>query len=135
MADFERLSTIGITVKVNNVAIAGVTEFGDLGGDPTMLDATVLTDEARVNVLGVQEQDNWTLSYVWNRADYQALNTAAASATPVAIEVAFPEGDTFTNTGTVSNVANGASVNAVRMGRASIALGGKWVYTAGSNNG
>ena len=51
------LTTIGVIVKINNVAVKGATEYSDIGGAPSTIDATKLTDTVRVNKIGVQEQE------------------------------------------------------------------------------
>lgn len=39
------LASIGISVKVNSVALNYVTDIGDIGGSPSELDATTLKEQ------------------------------------------------------------------------------------------
>lgn len=127
------LTSIGVTVKVNNVAVAGATEFDDLGSAPDMIDATKLTDAVRVNKRGVQDQGAWTVTYLFNNnlttSDFRTLEALDAAGASVSIEVAFPDGTKFTNSGIPSNYATGASVNQMLQGRCAFALDGEWTVT------
>lgn len=133
MADpIKLLSTIGIKVKINNVLIAKATSFGDIGAEPSRIDATSLADTVRVNILGVQEYDSWTLEYLYNDTDRATLQAAetASKVTPVAVEVELPNGDKYANTAEVSAYVAGGGVNEALRGTASCALQGAWEFTA-----
>ena len=98
-----------------------------------MLDATKLSDSVRVNVPGVQDLGAWELSYLFNNnestSDFRALNTLMAAGNAVAIEVSFPDGTKFANTGIPTNYATGAQVNSMLQAKCSFALQGSWTVT------
>lgn len=136
----DRLSTIGIRIYLTyngtTQEIEGATEFGDLGGEPNMIDATCLSDTAQKNILGVQQQDAWNVTYLYDNTNYDAIqtmidaaNTAQAAMT---VKVVFPEEvqtskkPKFTNTGRVSQFVQGKGVGEVRTVQLSVALDGTW---------
>lgn len=136
----DRLSTIGIRIYLTyngtTQEIEGATEFGDLGGEPNMIDATCLTDTAQKNILGVQQQDAWNVTYLYDNTNYDAIqtmidaaNTAQAAMT---VKVVFPEEIStgtkpkFTNTGRVSQYVQGKGVGEVRTVQLTVALDGTW---------
>ena len=135
MADTNNyLTTIGVIVKINNVAVKGATEYSDIGGAPSTIDATKLTDTVRVNKIGVQEQDNWDVTYWFNNneaaSDFRvlkALDEAKTLNVPVSVE--FPDGSVASNTGQVSTYVSGGSVGEMQSAHAIVALDGAWTWT------
>lgn len=127
------LTTIGITIKVNNTAVKGATEFSDLGASPNLLDATKLTDTVKVNKPGVQELPAWTVTYLFNNnlndSDFRTLQTLSDAGAAVAVEVDMPDGTKFTNTGIPTNYAVGARVNEMQTAKCEFALQGAWQVT------
>ena len=139
----DRLSTIGIRIYLTydgtTQEIEGATEFGDLGGEPNMIDATCLTDTAQKNILGVQQQDAWNVTYLYDNTNYDAIqtmiNAANTAQAAMTIKVVVPEeitsgGSTvkpkFSNTGRVSQYVQGKGVGEVRTVQLSVALDGTW---------
>lgn len=126
------LTSIGVTVKINNVAIAGATEFSDVGGAPSTIDATKLTDTVRVNKLGVQEMDNFDVTFLFNNnestSDFRVLK-ALEGQLAVPVEVSFPDGTKATNTGSLGVYATGAQINEMLQAHAVMALDGNWTWT------
>lgn len=125
------LSTIGIVIKINNKPVWGATEFGDLGGEPNMIDATKLTDSVRVNIIGIQEQDAWQVTYQYDSGDTEndytwlkALDRAKTKNVPVSVE--FPDGSVFNNSGQVSTYIQGKGIGEVITAVASVSLDGEW---------
>lgn len=130
------LSTIGIIVKINNVAVWGATDFGDLGAEPNLIDATKLTDAVRVNIMGVQDQGTFNITYQYEGGeatnDYKRIK-ALKGTKNVPVSISIPNGETvdvFSNTGEVSTYVNGAGVGDVITATASFALDGEWVETS-----
>jgi hypothetical protein len=127
------LTTIGIVVKVNSVAVKGATEFSDLGASPNMLDATKLTDTVKVNKPGVQELPAWVVTYLFNNnestSDFRVLQALADAGAAVPVEVDFPDGTKFTNTGIPTNYAVGGQVNQMQTAKCEFALQGAWTVT------
>lgn len=132
------LTTIGIEVRVNNVAVAGATEISDIGGAPNTIDATKLTDTVRVNKLGVQELDNFDITFWFNNnestSDFRVLK-ALKGQEHVPVEVDFTDGTKATNAGQVDTYVSGASVGEMQSAHAIIALDGDWVWTNPSQSG
>ena len=129
------LSTIGVIVKINDAAIWGATDYSDIGGAPSLIDATKLTDSVQVNIPGIQEQDIWEVTYQYDTgetgtSDYdrlKALQTAKTKNVPV--EVDFPDGSKFTNTGEVRTYIQGKGVGDVITAVAAVTLDGEWTHT------
>lgn len=128
------LTSIGITVKVDDITVESATSIGDLGGAPTMIDGTTLADRSRVSYIGVQEQDSWEIEYLFENkttdSTFRKLDAMTADQTVShTVEVAFPDGTKFTNHGTVSNRVNGAGVGEMIKCVLTVALGGAWTRT------
>ena len=62
------LASIGISVKVNSVALNYVTDIGDIGGSPSELDATTLKDKIKITVQGVKDIKAWECSYLYDKS-------------------------------------------------------------------
>ena len=139
----DRLSTIGIRIYLTydgtTKEIEGATEFGDLGGEPNMIDATCLTDTVQKNILGVQQQGAWNVTYLYDNTNYDAIQTMINSANraqaAMDIKVVFPEEITsggatvkpkYSNSGRVSQYVQGKGVGEVRTVQLSVALDGIW---------
>lgn len=140
----DRLSTIGIRIYLTydgtTKEIEGATEFGDLGGEPNMIDATCLTDTAQKNILGVQQQGAWNVTYLYDNTNYDAIqtmiNAANTAQAAMDVKVVFPEeiisgGSTvqpkFSNSGRVSQFVQGKGVGEVRTVQLTVALDGTWI--------
>ena len=98
-----------------------------------MIDGTKLTDTVRVNYRGVQNADAWELTYLFNNnesgSDFRTLQALDAAGNAVPVEVSFPDGTKFSNTGVPTNWATGAQVNSMLQAKCSFALQGKWTVT------
>lgn len=121
------LSSIGITVKINNVAVWGAVDFSDLGAAPSTIDATKLTDAARVYIPGIKDIGLWTVTYQYETGDettdydrLKTLETAHTKNVPVSVE--FSNGDVFSTTGEVSTYIQGRGLGEVITAVASVAL-------------
>ena len=109
------LTTVGVTVKIGTTQIMWAHDFGELGGEPEGLDCTPLTALVHMEKSGVIEQEKWTVDYYFNSDDYDALEALKTAGTTSAIEVAFPGGVKFTNSGrVVGNYLSAGSVNTVQ---------------------
>ena len=132
------LTSIGIEVKVNSVAVAGAISFGDIGGSPNTLDATKLTDTVRKYEQGVQDYSAWDLTYLFNNneatSDYRLLQAISDAKTSVPIEVSFSDGTKFTNTGKCANRVTGAGVDAMIEAVATFTLQDAWTVTNPSSS-
>lgn len=133
------LSTEGIEIKINNVAMEAAYDFSQIGGEPSQIDTTTLKDKVRTHILGVQEQDNWTVNYYYKSGDadndykrLRALQDAKTKAVPV--EISFPDGMRFTNSGEISTYIQGKGVNEAIAAVAVVALDDEWtpVYPTGA---
>lgn len=130
----ERLVSVGTKVWINGHQLLGAMNTGEFGGDPNRIDASTLLDKIDQSVLGRQSQGLWQVEYIYNDADFSAMETAAALGTSVLVKVEIKNGATFENTGTVSNRMNGVGDNATLTATVSVAIdGGSWVYTAPSS--
>ncbi len=134
MADTNNyLTSIGVEIKVNNVVVAGAIECDDLGASPEMLDATKLSDKVKVNKPGVQDQGAWAITYLFNNnlttSDFRTLQALADAGESVAVNVKFPDGTTFVNSGIPTNYATGVTVNSMLQAKCEFALDGEWTPT------
>lgn len=126
------LASIGIQIKVNNVKIKNATAMGEIGAEAQELDTTTFDDDVSTSIPGVQKQSAWTVDYLYQNDDdddYRALTALEKEGEPVPIEVSFPDGTKFANTGMVTNKINGAKVNELITAVASFSLQAKWTVT------
>lgn len=121
----DRVSSIGIKVKVGTTEIEGAYQFGDLGADAAELDVTPLSATHAQKIPGLVDDPAWELNYYYSDTDFQTIETAKSGGTSVNLSVEFPNGTTFTNTGMVaSNFVTGTSTNQGIQCKASFTLGG-----------
>ncbi len=121
-------ATIGVSLKINNTAVVGLKEFGDIGGEPSELDTTTLADSVKTSILGVQEQGKWTVGIYYSDV-YADTIWALQDETPKTnktLELTLPTGEKFTNSGMVAFKINGGSVDSVIEGSITVSLAGKW---------
>ena len=127
------LASIGISVKVNSVALNYVTDIGDIGGSPSELDATTLKDKIKITVQGVKDIKAWECSYLFDNSsttsDFRKLKTLEKAGKIVPVEVAFPDGTTFKTTGYVSTMINCAKVDELISAKLSVSLQSDWEIT------
>lgn len=127
------LSSIGIAVKVNNVALNFVKDIGQLGGKPSELDATCLADAIKKTVPGVQDGGTFEVTYLFDNAaatsDFRALKALQTAGNAVSVSVEFPDGTKFANTGYVSTYVEGAAVDALITAKLNVALQSEWTVT------
>lgn len=127
------LASIGIKIKISNVELNYATSIGEIGGEPNELDTTTFNDSVSTSIPGVQKQNAWTVDYLYDNtaetSDYRKLKAAEDAGKAVAVEVMFPDGTKFTNTGILSNKINGVKVNELIGATASISLQSKWTVT------
>lgn len=129
------IAAIGIEVSINSVEMNYVTDIGDIGGAPEMLDATCLKDTMTHNVKGVQNAPAWTVTYLYDgsdaESDYVVLKALEAAGTSAPIVVTMPDGSKHESEGTVSTYVTGVGVNALISATASFALSKDWKFTKG----
>jgi hypothetical protein len=124
------LTTVGVTVKVGSTTINWAHDFGDLGGEPEGLDCTPLSSLVHLEKAGVVEQEKWTVDYYFNATDYDAIEALKTAGTTQTLEVSFPGGVKFTNSGKVAaNYLSAGSVNSVQDAHCVIELSAGWVKT------
>lgn len=130
MAAKQGYASIGIDVKVGTTALNFVTNIGDIGGTPNMLDSTCMKDKMKHNVAGVQSADAFEITYLYDNSDttsdYRVLRALESAGNSVAVEVTFPDGTKFTSSGTVSNRITGVGVDSLISAVCSIALDADW---------
>ena len=132
------LTSVGCTVAIGETTIAWAYEFGDLGGEPENLDCTPLSSKVRMNKAGVIEQENWTLDYYYNKADFDAIETLKKGGTSSPVIVTFSDGTKFENQGKVTaNYLTGQTVNGIAAAHAVIELSNSegWTKTDGAGVG
>lgn len=132
------LTTIGIDVKIGTTALNYVTEIPDIGGKPSTLDATCMKDKMKKSVPGVQEAQDFELTYLFDNSaadsDYRVLKALQEAGNAVAVEVTFPDGTKFASTGYVTTYISGAKVDELISAKASINLQSDWTVTNPSGN-
>jgi hypothetical protein len=107
------ISTYPVTLKANGTKLCDIKDFSDLGGAPDMLDATTLSDAARVYIAGIKDQQALEFTANYSAVDYAAVN-ALTTTTPFTLEFGTDgESGTFTFSGTASAYIVGAGVNEV----------------------
>lgn len=101
-----------------------IKEFPDLGGVPEMLDATTMSDGARVYELGIQETEAMTFTANYTLADFATVKAlegtehqfAVWMGATVANEIATPTGvdGKFEFKGKLTVTKNGGGVNEIQ---------------------
>ena len=133
----EVLTTIGTTVKVNDVVIQGAYNYSDLGSDAAELDVTPLSATHAIKKPGLIDEPAWELDYYENATDWAAIE-ATKNQGSVTLEIIHSDGSKFTNTGEYSsNYETGGSVNGAHQCKAMFTLtsGAGWTRAAASGNG
>jgi hypothetical protein len=127
------LSSIGIEVSVNSVALNYVQDIGDLGGTPSELDATCLKDSMKKTVPGVQDAKAFEVTYLYDNlstsSDFRKLKTLESAGNVVPIAVTFPDKTKFAATGYVSTYVQGAKVDELITAKLVVNLQSEWTIT------
>ncbi|MGM9763505.1 MAG: phage tail protein [Candidatus Cryptobacteroides sp.] len=101
-----------------------ITNFGDLGGTPELLDASTLSHSVSVSVLGMQQQDSIAFEANYTKAEYASVQADAYKEMDLAVWIGGEESGDGTMTPTGANgkfpfkgmysiMVNGAGVNEV----------------------
>lgn len=127
------LASIGIKVTVNSSELNYVTGIGDIGGEPSSLDATCFNDSISKSVPGVQKNDGFNIDYLFDnkvaKSDYRTLKDLEKARNIVPITVEFPDGTTFASTGYISTKVNGVKVDELIGATATVNLQSDWAVT------
>lgn len=135
MADTTKqgISSIGVTVKLGTNALNNVQEISDIGGTPSELDATCLKDTMKKSVPGVREGSTIEITYLFDNtsaaSDYRKVKALDTAGSATAIEISYPDGTKFANTGYVSTYTQGAKVNELLIAKAIVSLQSEWTVT------
>lgn len=121
--------TVGVTVKIGTTTVNWAYTLGDLGGTPSGIDVTPLSSDTKLEKSGITEQEQWEVSYIYNEDDFAAIEALKGATSSSAIEVAFPNGTKFTNSGIVAaNFVTSPQVNNRAEAKAVINLSGGWTF-------
>lgn len=140
MSTQQGLATIGISIKVNSVPLNYVTDFSDIGGTPSELDATCLNDTMKKSVPGVQDTKAFEVNYLFDNSDsasdYRVLKALQEAGNIVPVVVEMPDkpsvsgsGTKFSSTGYVSTYITGAKVDELISAKLVINLQSEWTAT------
>lgn len=107
------ISTYPIVLKAGGNKLCDIKDIPDLGGAPSALDATTLSDASRVYIAGIKDQQALEFTANYAAADYAAVN-ALTTTTVFTLEFgAAAAGGVFTFSGTASAYILGAGVDEV----------------------
>lgn len=124
------LASIGIEVTVNSSKLNYVTGIGDIGGEPSSLDATCFNDKIAKSVPGVQKNDGFTIDYLFDNtsdaSDYRKIKEFETSGNPQDIKIIFPDGTSFESKGYISTKVNGVKVDELIGATATVNLQSDW---------
>ena len=127
------LSSIGMDVTVNSVALDYVQEIGDIGGTPSELDATCMKDTMKHNVPGVQDVKAFEVTYLFDNSaadsDYRKMKALQDAGGIVPVKVTLPDGTSFAATGYVNTYVEGAKVDALVTAKLTINLQSDWTVS------
>lgn len=107
------ISTYPITLKAAGTKLCDIKDFPDLGGAPESLDATTLSDAAKVYIAGIKDQQAIEFTANFDAATYATIN---ALTTTTAFTLEFGSSGAsgiFAWSGTASAYVVGAGVNGV----------------------
>lgn len=127
------LASIGIEVTVGKSNLNYVTGIGDIGGEPSTLDATCFKDKIAKSVPGVQKNDGFNIDYLFDntsdKSDYRAIKKLEEAKEITAIVVTFPDGTAFASAGYISTKINGVKVDELIGATATVNLQSDWEIT------
>ncbi len=126
-------SSIGIDVKVDDIALNYVTDIGDIGAAPSELDATCMKDTMKKSVPGVQETKAFEISFLFDNSaadsDYRVLKAKQDAGSIVPVAITLPDGTKFATTGYVSVMVSGAKVDELLSAKLTVNLQSAWSVT------
>lgn len=133
------MSSLGISIKVDNQEINYVQELGDLGGKPTELDATCLKDRVKKHIPGVQEAAAFEVTYLFDNSasdsDYRIIKALQDSGSVKALEVLLPDGTKYASSGYINTYVVGAKVDELMTAKLVVSLQSDWTVTNPAANG
>lgn len=108
-------STLGYkptgTAEGTYTTIGSVTSIPDIGSEPEKVDVTTLADGNRKYIKGLQDQDNLTFASVYRKSIFNTLKAAEKTDTVYDWKISYPDGTSFTFTGSFSLIFSGAEIN------------------------
>ena len=108
-------STLGYkptgTAEGTYTTIGSVTSIPDIGSEPERVDVTTLADGNRKYIKGLQDQDNLTFASVYRKSIFNTLKAAEKTDTVYDWKISYPDGTSFTFTGSFSLIFSGAEIN------------------------
>ncbi|MCD7886209.1 MAG: phage tail protein [Clostridiales bacterium] len=127
------ISTIGATVTIGENKLNYVTEFADIGGSPSELDATCMKDSMKHYVPGVQDTKSYEVTYLFDNtdasSDFRVLKALQDAGSIVPIVVEFSDGTKQSSTGYVNTYTVGAKVDELITAKAVLMLQSDWTVT------
>ncbi|WP_084676321.1 phage tail tube protein [Carnobacterium pleistocenium] len=91
--------------------IGSVTSIPDIGSEPEKVDVTTLADGNRKYIKGLQDQDNLTFASLYRKSIFNTLKAAEKTDTVYDWKISYPDGTSFTFTGSFSLIFSGAEIN------------------------
>lgn len=91
--------------------IGEVTSIPDIGAEPERVDVTTLADATRKYIKGLQDQDNLTFAAVYRKTIFNTLKAAEKTDTVYDWKISYPDGTSFTFTGSFAVIFSGAEIN------------------------
>lgn len=110
------ISSYGVTLEWGESAetlakVVDIKDFGDLIGDPEMLETTTLSDAQVTNIPGIKSSDAIPFTCNYTSADYAACNADVGK--PLFYALKFSDGSSFTWRGQHTLGVPGKGVNEV----------------------
>lgn len=110
------ISSYGVTLKWGEstealAKVVDIKDFGDLIGDPEMLETTTLSDAQVTNIPGIKSSDAIPFTCNYTSTDYAACNADAGK--PLFYALEFSDGSKFTWQGQHTLGVPGKGVNEV----------------------
>lgn len=92
------ISTYGVVLKWGESAetvakVVDIKDFGDLWGEPNLLETTTLSDAAVTNIPGIKSSDMISFTCNYTSADFTKVNAQAN--TPLYYALEFSDGSKF----------------------------------------
>jgi hypothetical protein len=92
------ISSFGVTLKWGESAetvakVVDIKDFGDLIGEPNMLETTTLSDAQTTRIPGLRSGDSIPFNCNYTSADYQKCKTDEGK--PLYYELSFSDGSSF----------------------------------------
>lgn len=127
------LASIGITVAIDGKEMYYVKDIGEIGGKPSSLESTCMTDTMTHSSPGIKEAKEFAINYYYDASepisDYRVLKGIENKKEIVPLVITFPDGAVYATTGYITSYISGTKVNELIGATCTVNLQSDWTET------